>query len=123
MDITAFLAARLDEREQLARAVQHAVGDQFDALMGALGEAHEPGWRYGIVPLYLRSHDPARVLAEVKAKRKVVTEYATALRQPDAIFAGTERVTGFLLALEMACRALASPYADHPDYNPAWRVE
>jgi len=132
MDIVAFLTARLDEREQLARHVQHAVGDQFDALMGVLGEAHEPGWRYGIVPLYLRSHDPARVLAEVEAVRGVIAIYSRfaadydrlqAAAAADSFAVGQDQMTIAAVrvrALEGVLTELAAPYSAHTDYNPAW---
>jgi len=48
MDIVEFLTARLGEREQLARGVEHAVGDQYDALMAVIGKTHE----LGMVSLY-----------------------------------------------------------------------
>lgn len=130
-DITAFLAARLDEREHMARAVEHAVGDQYDALMAAIGETHQ----LGMVSLYWRSHDPARVLADVKAKRALIEDwrtYAERNRRDDC----DEAAGSAWAAMSNVLVTLAGVHRYHPDYagdsvddwtwpddDPAWRVE
>jgi hypothetical protein len=118
--IVEFLAARLNEREQLARAVEHAVGDQYDALMAGLGDTYQ----LGIVSLYWRSHDPARVLAEVAAKRRVMERHHA---DDDGSCVGcgfyndeTRRVEDINECPEL--RDLAAPHDQSPDYDPAWRV-
>ena len=65
-------------------------------------------------------NDPARVLAEVKAKRELLREIEaiTVYRvdgEPDPDF--LKRPAGRMLC------AMAAPYGQHPDYDPAWRVE
>lgn len=55
-------------------------------------------------------HDPARVLAEVEAKRRVVNRIAN-----HADLMGWDEVHGDVL------RSLAAVYADHPDYRTEWR--
>jgi hypothetical protein len=60
---------------------------------------------------HIARHCPARVLAEVEAKRLVIADYL----RPDA--------TGDLLGrdiVESLLRHMPSVYADHPDYNPSW---
>jgi len=60
---------------------------------------------------HIARHCPARVLADVEAKRDVIAAY---LRH-DA--------TGDLLergVVEDTLRSLCSVYAGHPDYNPSW---
>lgn len=52
-------------------------------------------------------HDPARVLAEVEAKRRIVDVCA----EPDD--------NGYDVAM-MVLPLLALPYADHPDWRPEW---
>lgn len=59
-------------------------------------------------------HDPARVLAEVEAKRKVV-RIAEAARD----FAPTF-TTGFAAKLEDTLRLFAQAYREHPDFRPEW---
>jgi len=58
-------------------------------------------------------HDPARVLAECEAKRRIVEEYVRIERGDYAD--STRWLAEDILAL------LALPYADHPDYRPEWR--
>lgn len=122
-DIVEFLTARLDEREQLARGVEHAVGDQYDALTAAMGTT------YGLsmVSLYWRSHDPARVLAEVAAKRAIVE-----LHQPELVETinadGDERSGDICTCCDEVwpcdtLKLLALPDDAHPDYKPTWCVD
>jgi len=65
-------------------------------------------------------HDPARVLREIEAKRRIVDAYAEALRIQD----GFRETTGEMMrrtAIEMACLAYAVAYADHPDHREEWK--
>jgi hypothetical protein len=60
---------------------------------------------------HIARHCPARILAEVEAKRLVIADYL----RTDA--------TGDLLGrdiVESLLRHMSSVYADHPDYNPSW---
>jgi hypothetical protein len=57
---------------------------------------------------HIARHDPARVLAECDAKRRIIT---TIQRWLD---------TGYP-TLDHVLFALALPYADHPDYRSEWR--
>jgi hypothetical protein len=63
-------------------------------------------------------HDPARVLAEVEAKRQIVDLAAGML----AAAKGDSEVDhyGGLSAAEETLLLLARPFRDHPDFNPAW---
>lgn len=54
--------------------------------------------------------DPARVLAEVAAKRAIVEAYRHII-EPDPVRRA---------ALEFVCRTLAKVHADHPDYDEEW---
>ena len=65
---------------------------------------------------HIARHDPARVLAECEAKRRIV-----ALHHLDE-----DRETGLCIedAFTYPCETLrwiTLPYASHPDYNPDWR--
>ena len=100
-----FLLARLAEDEAVARS---AMGGQFtltctDELVGddALAAL---GWVE-----HAKRHDPARVLAEVSAKRRIV-ELATSPEHQDW---GSPMVN--VLA------ALAIPYLNHPDCREEWK--
>lgn len=63
---------------------------------------------------HIARHDPARVLADVEAKKAIVEEardYSPELSEGD----NGEWAFDFVL------RTLGLPYADHPDYDESWR--
>lgn len=98
-DLVEFLRARLDEDEEAAQAVmarQHATDP--------LPTVFRP-WDL----LYSGDLDPAvrRLLAEVEAKRRIVS------------LCDLADDNGYDIASEVLA-LLALPYADHPDYDPAW---
>jgi len=70
---------------------------------------------------HIARHDPARVLAECEAKRRIVerhadeTPYCSSGAWEDTTHAEMSGVVCPTLAL------LASVYADHPDYQELWR--
>lgn len=73
---------------------------------------------------HIARHDPARVLAEVEAKRRIVDGYEDALRvavvtAPAGPLDDMVKYTG--TALMFAVQCLAAPYADRPGYQPEWR--
>lgn len=95
-ELVEFLKARLDEDEQVAKATVMDGISFWTAQDSWLGLAAP-------VVAHAQRHDPARVLAEVEAKR-------------------------LQLALHKECdascyvvRVLALPYASHPDYREEWR--
>lgn len=55
--------------------------------------------------------DPARVLAECEAKRRIIEDVGSGINDGGA--------EGW--AADMALTILATVYSDHPDFNPAWR--
>jgi len=141
-DLAAFLKARLAEDEAVARAVtvphewHTGPGDDPEWTDEELvcmwpPEFHTPyekdkHWRGLTVPgpalaAHIARHDPARVLREVEAKRRIVDAYAEVVEfyQPDPA-EWHEVADGHAAALHDAVRALAAVYADHPDYRPEW---
>lgn len=144
-DLVAFLRARLEEDEQIARAAtpgpwawtpEKDVWDQngptlirkgTDAPDAELVEV-AAGWGHDAWGIYISdadqahiaAHDPARVLREIEAKRRLVERYERALENrrahPDDLASA-----GALLALHGTVKVLAMPYADHPDYRDEWR--
>ncbi|MFJ9113001.1 DUF6221 family protein [Streptomyces sp. NPDC102283] len=118
-DLVQFLRDRLTDDAQAARRA----GDSFRQI-GETGvivatdgdraeECASANWS-GIAEHIVR-HDPARVLAEIDAKRSVL-DLAERARDYHETF-----VNGFAAALENTLRLYALPYADHPDYRPEWR--
>lgn len=74
---------------------------------------------------HVARHDPARVLADVAAKRATLHEHGdvhccSGRSYPDQVWPDIDSTP------EIPCptvRLLAAPFADHPDFDPAWKVE
>jgi hypothetical protein len=80
--------------------------EQFTVPVG------QPPW-LGEALKHVARWDPARVLAECEAKRRVVDEYRAVpegMQQP------------YRAGLSRALRCLALPYAGHEDFRPEWRL-
>lgn len=127
-DLIAFLNARLDEDEASARAcaeVYPAPWDVNDRGHTAYVRADEPTFRIvaeleqhdsihdwlGTRLEHIARHDPARVLADVAAKRAIVGLVVT----PEYAH------PGYVEAWRDTLRQLAATYADHPDFKAEWR--
>lgn len=108
-----------------------------------VAKAVEPDYYGGKeIAAHIAAHDPARVLREVEAKRAIVaanlpshkyngddTWYSCDLLDDDGDVLAAEDVREF--GLECTCggahpnrtlRAIASVYADHPDYEAGWAL-
>lgn len=133
MTITEFLLARIAEDEAVARAASPAPwsypgiesvagGTLYDKTRRIADVAYEQPSdhdgsvvRHLLVPeadangAHIARHDPDRVLAECEAKRRIVAECAASLA--DDIGPG-----------EFVLLELATIYADHHDFDPAWRL-
>ena len=148
-DLAAFLTARLDEDERIARA---AVIPAHDAPNAYQPHPALSRWRYsdgGDVEVdwddsgpysepyrvtsdsegfssvndphghHIARHDPARVLADVDAKRRIIRlHFGTDLEDPQVAHACGEDLEPYPCDTLLF---LALPYADHPDYNETWR--
>lgn len=140
-DLAEFLLARIAEDEQTAKAAETRNGAawttrelldgvridgtvkpgnprQSDTELwddeGAMGMWAETG-------THVVRHDPARVLAECDAKRRIVAELVKCgwiERQGHR----SGYAQGELGAYQSAAKFLTLPYADHPDYREEWRV-
>ena len=111
MTLTEFLLARIAEDEAAAQAATTSRGSTIytDARRGGKRAAlnHITRW------------DPARVLAECEAKRRIV-DYRERVARESAV-TGVPLFEAQLSAYHAALRALALPHADHPDYREEWR--
>ena len=114
-----FLLARIVEDEEAAHAAEatewsttrhrnvKAVDDGLIAAVGTHSAAH------------IARHDPQRVLAECRAKRRIIRLATEADRAPRfAVPTAPEEARAF--TLDAVVRALAAVYEDHPDYRPEW---
>lgn len=136
-ELIEFLRSRLDE-DQTAAAGAGADGPHWrgtnDGIFPSDASRH-PGaivvGPYDHLPdelaEHIARHDPARVLAEVNAKRAILDEHQPLKIEGDKI-AGCQtcswRDDMEVLQVEWPCptvRLLALPYADHPDYRQEWR--
>lgn len=141
--LAAFLHARLDEDEAIARRPR---GQAFASWNRSWDTAPQrdlavDGERVAALPLdldeHIARHDPARVLADVAARRRIIaahplvpardvwgqetggTSCGTCDAEPDLMLGGIEqpRTDGCV-----TLRALAAPYAGHPDYDERWTL-
>jgi hypothetical protein len=148
--IVEFLTARLNEDEQTARAATGKYRsptwrvDGDDETLLIYPDDGSTGFTFdGPIAPHIARHDPARVLADVAAKRKIVEmhrpQYVS--DDPDKHYGSHYEVIGSREILvrdeephlpnwcrtcqELSpcptVRQLALPHADHPDYDPAWR--
>jgi len=124
MSITEFLLARIAQDEAAAQSAMGAGATWVTAADTAAGIA---GADAGLLILV---HNPVRVLAECEAKRRIVELHAV-YPHPQVMVYGTIRPCSECGSVddspvEWPCRtllALASVYADHPEFDPAWRAE
>ena len=113
-DEIAFLRARLYEDEAAAKA---ATAAPWRSSPGSLYVQPEFGpitiqAVYSEDAAHIARNDPARVLREVAVWRKLLLEYHSAPH--DAMYGGTERETGFRLALSAALKAKIATYDSNP---------
>ena len=139
MTLTEFLLARIASDEAVARVLLRDLEVQIETegfaadergpftparMLAAQLWAHYDGqtrWRN-----FARGHhiatlaDPARVLAECEAKRRIVEDFE--VYAADARTERTEFAAGRRHAALLAVTQIATVYADHPDFDPAWCV-
>lgn len=147
MTLIEFLEARLDEDEEAAKNVHpgpwraQPPKDQsaWDGGWEVVSDAYRPDQlghpvvnvgdpvdlntrRGGVVDqdhaAFIARHDPDRVLREVAAKRKAIGEAQQAHQfvSPKFRIPIEDGAGGYML------RLIAVSYADHPDYQDAWRL-
>lgn len=126
-DLAAFLLAQIEREEQFARFV----GDDnpqwhlYDgnAVTSDDGTTLVAECQMRIDAEYIVHWDPARVLAECESKRVVLGLYLDAMQHRDTEANATTRMFAEQSCddLHTVVRLLALPFADHPDYDPAWR--
>jgi hypothetical protein len=122
--IAKFLAARFKEDEAVAHEAAQAIGD---GEWGP-GDRQVRSSRLAVVadtavPHHIAHHDPARVLREVAAKRRILDDIVPIMNATDEQINSEWGVgpmaPGDYESVELL-KILALPYVDHPDYNPEW---
>lgn len=140
-DLIEFLCARLDEDEQIARAAlcddpRYLTDDEATAdngvwqtsthphdecvVRGAGIVIYDEGGHTAEQARHIARNDPARVLAEVDAKRRILDAAEGSFDAYDEDPYDETR-TADSSTFEWILRVLALPYADHPDYREEWR--
>jgi hypothetical protein len=120
-ELVEFLRARLDEEAAAAREASgrwrragiNSVEDS-DGRLVIYGDGSAPT---SAEAEHIASHDPARVLADVEAKRRIVAELEHADPYDMDYWGGR----GGYDRAQTTLRLLALPYVDHPDYRQEWR--
>jgi len=137
VDIREFLEARLAEDEHDARAAgwHRWYVDEEDGAVRTVSHGDEVALpRRGYNAAHIVRHDPARVLRDVEAKRRVVARHHRGDRNecvgcgyfgdcddPHVDEAPTAEGGRGQTCPEL--RDLAAPFADHPSYDPTWSPE
>lgn len=134
LTLTDFLLARIAEDEAVARGASTLANWRYDPTkvnsvdreesvfagppgamaitIASTGPADDPQSMRDAA--HIARHDPARVLAECEAKRRIVESLIDMEPVED------ER-KGQVVTLRWVCHSLALPYADHPDYREEWK--
>lgn len=121
LTLTEFLLARLDEDEEAAQAAPMREWEQGGEFWHRGNPDPTPLMRHVL------AHDPARVLAEVAAKRALVAEHTAPPPwekqcprcgdvENQVAYEGPEPYPAPCPTL----RLLALPHAGHPDYRQEW---
>lgn len=129
-DLVQWLGQQLDEDERIARAAAAAQGPVwwYKANLGGVdgrvlaGKVLDDGREVALAEaltarsaaegVHAACHDPARVLRDIDAKRRIIDEAAE--YEPG--------ITGFP-EMWTTLRLLALPYVDRPGYLESWRPE
>jgi hypothetical protein len=137
VDLVQWLTAQLDADERIARAATPSPwvdqgGYVTDVGPDGLprvqvtdygtqdGEPEEDNPRGRADSAHITRHDPARVLREIDAKRKLVEKAADADQYSRTTWANPGSV-GAASAYRAMLRLLAAPYADRDGYREEWR--
>ena len=107
LTLTDFLLARIAEDEDVARSVPEVEPASWAPIWTSLRSGKTSVCDHG--PRGSVEMQPARVLAECEAKRRIVESVQAALPR------GTSGLGPSVLM------RLAAVYADHPDYRDEWR--
>jgi Family of unknown function (DUF6221) len=116
-ELVEFLLARIAEDEVVAAEL----GELWLLVADAGRRRLDAGVREGMSSVFGVAHGapagsaPARLVAELDAKRRIVEHCSGQVPADDRPGSGPDDVTVLLL--------LALPYADHPAYRSEWQIQ
>ncbi len=131
-DLIAFLLDRLDEAEAVAKAASPGPWrvnstSYPESIYSAEDDDVVSGGRWGGEAsifdqdkdaFFIAYQHPARVLADVAAKRQIIKLHQPCVDEPECHVCGPHGSSGACLTLCL----LALPDAGHPDYREEWRA-
>jgi hypothetical protein len=135
VELRGFLEARIAEDEEVARALVSLSDSPGEWRMmaggGIAAGSYELLSRYSADQLtswhlrHIVRHDPARVLRDVEAKRRLLAQHQAVCDEVRSPKSAEHRMNARArqFALDEVLATLALPYSDHPDYNPSWTLE
>ena len=123
-ELVVFLKARLDDDERVAKGAERtSTADWIQAVLRSPFDFRTND--------HIARHDPARVLREVEAKRRILARHKPGDPSTNAWAAPWCEGCGYEGSLSYPrtehidecpeLRDLAIAYADHPDYREEWR--
>lgn len=133
-EMIAFIGARLDEIEQDAHSCGSAPWELLPEArqVNVSAEAiRNEKWKYGWGGYvgsfehvenarHVARHDPARVLADVAARREIVSRLHASIERSWQFGEEARELVAQLAVLIL--QQLAALDADHPDYDPGWAL-
>ena len=123
MSLTEFLLARIAEDEETAREADGPRWFHSDKVVTFEAFGPDSEWVDASSPIsvdtrangwHIVKWSPARALAECEAKRRIVEAHHKQVDHDDDM--------AWIVASEVLLKSLAAIYADHPDYQPEWRL-
>jgi hypothetical protein len=108
----------VDQEPEWQREVNHQVWHCDDEADGCPEQA-----RMWISEAeHMARHDPARVLRDVEAKRRLLAQYQAVCDEVRSPKSAEHRMNARArqFALDEVLVTLALPFSDHTDYNPSW---
>jgi hypothetical protein len=126
-DLVEFLRDRLDEDERQARAAMiYQDANWRVEISGIITTSAETDVYTDDRELaeHIARHDPARVLADVEAKREIVEQHALVGDGAVCLSYCHTRTPGEAQPWPcLTLRLLALPYVDHPEYQEEWKPQ
>jgi hypothetical protein len=117
VDLVEWLGKQLDEDERIAREASERSAEW--RLVSPLDDAElgDAWWLNPPEKYHAERHDPARVLREVDAKRRLLAIHRPYVPEPDQACLGC--AGGIMFTACPVIPLLALPYADQPGYAEA----